>query len=275
VNSTAPATVTALEGAGIEVQKVPSTSYTYLAFNLRNGPTADVRVRRALCAALDVDQLVSAKFHGLAERAVGMLPPQSWAFAPTRGCHRDLELSRRLLTEAGHPPRADGQPSLTLSYKISTDRLRRSVAVVLQKQALEAGIGLDIRALEFGTFFGDVRKGNFQLMTLKWVAVLEPDLLRGVFSSREIPSDENHFGGLNRGGYRNAEVDAWLDEAVGAPRERRRELYGFVQQKLDEELPYLPLWHESSVCVVSKHLRDYRCSPHGFLSPLAEATEAP
>ncbi|MDQ3262200.1 MAG: ABC transporter substrate-binding protein [Myxococcota bacterium] len=276
VNALAPANMKVVEDApGLSLQRVAGTGFSYLGFNLRAGPTADLRVRRALCAALDVPQLARFKFRGLAEPATGMLPRGTWAYAATPGCRRDLSLAGRLLDEAGFPDPdgPGGRPRLTLSYKTSTDRLRRSMAVVLQKQAAEAGIALEIRALEFGTFFSDVRHGNFEVMSLKWVTVMEPDLLRGVFHSSQVPTEQNYWGGWNRGGYSNPRLDGILEEASRVDRPRRQALYAQAQRILDQELPYLPLWHEQSVCVVSRRLAEYRCSTHGFLTPLAQARE--
>ncbi len=43
---------------------------------------------------------------------------------------------------------------------------------------------------------------------------------------------------------------------------------------IDADLPYIPLWHESSPAVVSSRLQGFEPSPHGFLQPLARAREA-
>ena len=40
---------------------------------------------------------------------------------------------------------------------------------------------------------------------------------------------------------------------------------------MNELLPYAPLWHESSVAVVSRRLEGFEPSAHGFLRPLAKA----
>ena len=40
-------------------------------------------------------------------------------------------------------------------------------------------------------------KGNFQLFTLQWVGVSDPDMLRRVFHSKQMPP-----AGFNRGYYR-------------------------------------------------------------------------
>jgi peptide/nickel transport system substrate-binding protein len=108
-------------------------------------------------------------------------------------------------------------------------------------------------------------------MTLKWAAVMEPDLMRGVFHSRNVPTAENHWGGLNRGALRDEELDALLDAASRVPRAERIALYARVQARMEALLPYAPLWHEDSVAVVSRRLEGFVPSAHGFFTPLARA----
>ncbi len=191
------------------------------------------------------------------------------------GCAHDPAQAKALLDEAGYrDPDGDGpQKRLQLVLKTSTDRFRKSIALVFQEQLAQVGIDLEVRSLEFGTFFSDIRKGNFEIATLKFPAVIEPDLLRYVFSSEQIPTPANSFGGLNRTGYSDPEVDKLLAEATRVPGDARAPLYREVQQKIDAALPFVSLWHEDAISVVSKRLEGYQPSAHGFLTPLARARE--
>jgi peptide/nickel transport system substrate-binding protein len=260
----------------------PGTGYSYVGFNLRGPPFSDLRVRRALCKALDIPLIAKAKFHDLAVTATGMLPHTHWAYSATSGCQRDVSEAATLLSEAGYitarsrelgASSSPAKPPLRFTLKTSSDRLRKSVALIIKEQLGQLGVEVELRALEFGTFFNDVRKGNFDAVTLKWASVIEPDLMRDVFSSRNIPTVENQFSGLNRGGYVNAQLDALLERAAGVDRAQRLALYQKAQETLDRDLPYLPLWHEDRVAVVSSRLRDFQPSAQGFLKPLASARE--
>jgi peptide/nickel transport system substrate-binding protein len=292
VGAVSPSVFPSLQGnPGLQILSRPGTAYAYLGLNSRSGPLADVRIRRAICHAIDVQPIIEAKFHGFAEPATGMLPRSHWAYANTPGCRKDLALAARLLEDAGysstptHPedagrpsvpasPGAGGKPTLHLTLKVSTDRFRKSVALIFQEQLAQIGIQLEIRAFEFGTFFNDVRKGNFELASLVWSSVIEPDLLRWAFASANIPSPENSFGGQNRTGYRNIRLDVLLDRATRLEPEERKAVYSQALALIDADLPCIPLWHESSPAIVSSRLRDYEPSPQGFLRPLARAREA-
>ena len=70
----------------------------------------------------------------------------------------------------------------------------------------DAGIDLQLRQNEFGTFYSDVTKGAFQIYVLRWVGSNEdPDIFRYAYSSNMMPPK-----GGNRGHYRDAQVDSLI-----------------------------------------------------------------
>jgi len=274
IGALSPAILPAVRASGsLHVVTAPGSGLAYLVPNVRGGPAADVRVRRALCNAIDREAIVRHKLAGLATPAAGLLPETHWAYAATPGCPHDPALAERLLDEAGYPRRPPDGIRLRLSLKTSTDRLRRSLALVLRAQLRAVGVELEVRPLEFGVFFGDVRRGNFEMAQLKWPSVIEPNLMRGAFHSSQIPTGGNGFTGFNRGGFRDVAMDEVLDAAAEeeTPSERAA-LYARAQALENASLPILPLWHEEVVSVVSSRVRGYRPSAHGFFRPL-EAVE--
>lgn len=277
VNVIGPPVIPVLSSSeNVEVHSVAGLSYAYLLPNVRTGPLSDVRVRQAICHGIDIQTVVNAKFHGLASPATGFLPASHWAYQKTEGCTFDPERAKRLLDEAGFKdPDGDGPlPRVVISYKTSTDRFRKSIALVFREQLKAIGVELDVRALEFGTLFGDIKKGNFELTSLKWSTVFEPDLMRQVFTTSAIPDAKNNYVGLNRGGFSNAQLDAVLKEATtsGDP-ERRKALYQQAQVIVGEQLPYISLWHEKSSAVTSKKLQGFVPDSSGGLRPLEDARE--
>jgi len=100
------------------------------------------------------------------------------------------------------------------------------------------------------------------LFTLQWVGVSDPDMLRRVFHSRQMPPN-----GFNRGYYENPEVDRLIDAAMAAATdEDRRRLYGEAQRLLAEDAPYISLWYKTNVAI-------FQPGVHGVaLSPIADFT---
>ncbi len=70
-----------------------------------------------------------------------------------------------------------------LTHKTSTNEFRRMLASVFQSHLEKVGIGMKIRAYEFGTFFSDINRGNFQMFMLMWVGESDPDIYRNIFAT--------------------------------------------------------------------------------------------
>lgn len=246
----------------LQVIESPGVDYQYVGLNLRDPILKDVRVRQALAYAIDRQAIVEHLRRGLAAPALGILPPVSWAFDPSvRRFSHDSAKARELLDVAGHPdPDGDGPaPRFSLSLKVSNVEFNRLQSAVIQQDLRAVGIALEVRTYEFATLYADVLKGNFQLFTLQWVggAVVDPDILRRVFHSSQVPPT-----GFNRGHFKNAEVDRLIDEAgASADDAERLAKYHRVQQVLADEVPYISLWHKTNAVVADRALAGIHLLP--------------
>lgn len=247
------------------VQSRPGLAYTYLAMNLRPPPEggdpaseehrtrsalSNPQVRRALAHALDVDRVIHTKLRGAARRATGLLPPGHWAKAEGLTVPAyDPARARALLDEAGFPDRgADAGGRFRVVLSTTTDRLRRSLAIVWAHQLREVGLDVTVRVGEWATLYEDIKRGNFELFSAIWVPVVEPDLLHWVFHSENIPGPGKAGG--NRGAYVSADVDGWLQAGrTELDPEKRAPFYHLVEQRLLEDMPYVPLWFDDAVAV--------------------------
>lgn len=254
----------------LHVTESPAVDYAYIGINLRDSVLSDKRVRHALAHAVNRKAIVDYLRRGRARPAVGVLAPIAWAFEPNvRQFDYDPERAKQLLDEAGYPdPDGDGpRPRLHLSLKTSTDEFMRLQATVLQQDFQAVGIDVDVRSYEFATFYADVLKGNFQLYTLQWVGVTDPDMLRRVFHSQQVPP-----AGFNRGYYSNPEVDRLIDLATrSTDDDERRRYYGEVQKLVAEDVPYVSLWYKTNISVTQATISGLRLNATADFSSLKEA----
>lgn len=261
VNDLSPDIVAGLRKAtDVQVVTALGTDYAYMGFNLRDPLLQDRRLRQAIGYAVDTTAIVDHLRQGLAATATSIVPPMSWAHnAETFRFTHDPDRARALLDEAGYPdPDGAGpQPRLTLSLKTSTAEAYRLQAAVIQQQLAEVGIALELRSYEFATLFADVIRGNVQLYTLQWVGVTDPDMLRRVFHSSQMPP-----AGFNRGHYSNPDVDRLIDAATESLSESERgRLYAEVQEIIARDAPYISLWYKTNVAVAQSHLTGIQLSP--------------
>jgi peptide/nickel transport system substrate-binding protein len=261
VNDIAPDVVYQLgKDPRLRVTEAPGIDYQYLGLNLRDPALSDVRVRHAIGHAIDREAIVRYLRRGLAVPAVGVLPPASWAFEPdVFSFTHDPERAKRLLDEAGYrdPDGPGGRPRLKLSLKVSSVEFNRLQSSVIQQDLQQVGIEVDVRSYEFATFYADVLKGSFQMFTLQWVGVSDPDMLRRVFHSQQVPPI-----GFNRGFYQNPDVDRLIDAAtVSTDDTERRRLYGDVQRLIARDAPYISLWYKTNVAVSRASLQGVSLRP--------------
>lgn len=254
----------------IRIQRRPGTNFTYIGFNMEDPILRRPKVRRAIAHAIDRRPIIRYILKGLATEADSLLPRAHWAHA--KGLPQlahDPAKAKRLLDEAGlpDPDGAGPRPRFSLVFKTSQNELRRRIASVLADQLRRVGIKVRVRAYEWGTFFGDIRAGNFQMYSLTWVGISDPDIYRFVFHSGYFPPE-----GLNRGRYRSVRVDALLERARKiSSAGQRAPLYHEVQRILGAELPYINLWHTVNVAAYRRRIRGYRVYPDEDLISLATA----
>jgi len=252
----------------LKVFTAPGSSYQYLGYNLEDPVVGEVRVRRALSHALDREALIRFAWDGLARPATTLLPPEHWAHNPDVPTYPyDPERARQLLDEAGFPdPDGDGPGvRFTLSYKTSTDKTGVEVARVIADQLSRVGVAVEVRSFEWGTFFSDVKKGNFQLMSLRWIGITDPDIFHYLFHSESIPPR-----GANRGRYLNPQVDAWIDASRTADDPAARlALYHQIQAAVAEDCVYTSLWWLDNVVVLRRGFMGYTPLPGGEYTSLA------
>ena len=254
----------------LKVESGPGSPVVYLTFNLTDPLLKDKRVRQAIACAIDRQPIVDAIWRGQATLASTLLPVTHWAAATDAELAQyphDVGRAQRLLQEAGFPAGHDGV-RLRLTMKTSTDETTRLMAAVLQQQLRAAGIRLEIRSAEFGTFYSDVTRGAFEIYALRWIGSNEdPDIFRYAYSTASFPPR-----GGNRGRYSNARVDALLTEAsVSSDRAVRRADYVQVQQILADELPGIPLWYPNNEVVHSRRVEGIRTRGAGSFDFLRDA----
>jgi len=254
------------------VEDKPGSIVLYITFNVTDPQLRDARVRQAFAYAVDKPAIIQALYHGQAQLQDTLLPSGHWAAptandALTRYSH-NVEKAKQLLEAAGYHADANGI-RLRMSLKSSTDDTMRLLAAIVQQQVREAGIDLQLRQNEFGTFYSDVTKGAFQSYVLRWVGSNEdPDIFRYAYSTAMMPPK-----GSNRGHYSNPQVDALIAQgSAETDNTKRRSKYMELQRILANDEPTLVLWSPDNVVVHSKRLHGVVPSAAGSFTWLRTAT---
>ncbi len=237
------------------VTQRPGSNYTYLGVNYTDPATGNLQVRRAIAHAIDRLGIIQGVMRGSARPAEALFPAEHWAGIALSGYPYDPDKARALLASQGYTP---ANP-LRLIYKTSSDPFRVRLATIIQSQLGDVGIDVQVRSYDWGTLFGDIKQGNFQLYSLTWVGLRTPDIYREVFATDAVPPK-----GANRGRYSNPKVDTWLTETRnGLDLTAQAERYRRIAEAVHEDLPYIPLWYEDQILAHSRRITGYDLSGDG------------
>jgi peptide/nickel transport system substrate-binding protein len=198
-----------------------------------------------------------------------VLAPSHWAHAQSLPfLDYDPKLAMSLLDQAGYPdPDGPGpKPRFTIQYKTSTKKDRIGVARLISRYLKAVGIEVVVTPFEWGTFFRDINKSHFQMYSLSWVGITEPDIFHYIFHSSQLPPR-----GANRGHYVNQAIDHLTEQArKTVDHSERKRIYGQIQRILSVELPYIPLWYENNVVAFRKNVVGYQLTPDASFSSLVQ-----
>jgi len=243
----------------LKVKIKPGSNYVYIGLNLRNPYLKHKKVRKAIAHAINIQSIIDHLMLGIYKPAKSLLNPSHWAYHPGLPDYPyDPEKARNLLDEAGFPdPDGDGpQPRFRLNYKCTDKQMSRQKAQIIKQYLEKVGIQIDIQSYEWGAFFDDIQHGRFDMYSLTWVGIYEPNHYDRIFHSHSIGS------GANRGGYQNYVVDRLIEEAqCELDQSIRRKKYFRIQEIIADELPYISLWYETNIAVMNKDLYGFEFYP--------------
>jgi peptide/nickel transport system substrate-binding protein len=142
----------------------------------------------------------------------------------------------------------------------SGNTVRKSVALTLQDELRNHGIGASVRELDWTIFLADVKNRQFDAILLGWaMSVTEPDAYQVWHSSQAENRGSNHIA------YKNARVDRILEAYRREfDPQRRIEMYREFQQILSDEQPYTFLFVGKSVVAVHRRISGIEVFPGGL-----------
>ncbi|MBP2171558.1 oligopeptide transport system substrate-binding protein [Erwinia toletana] len=241
-------------------KQIPHEVYTpdqlgtyYYAFNTQKGPTADVRVRKALSWSID-RQIIAEKVLGTGEKPAWHFTPDVTAgFKPKASIlqqHAQEELNaqaKALLAAAGYGP---SKPlNLTLLYNISENNQKIAIAVAsMWKKNL--GVNVRLQNQEWKTYIDSRNTGNFDVIRASWVGDYnEPSTFLSLLTS-------SHSGNIAR--FKDANYDSVLEKASSEGNaEARNDDYNQAEQLIAEQAPIAPIYQYTNGRLIKPWVKGY------------------
>ncbi len=245
---------------GLLKKELPGQVYTpdqlgtyYYAFNTQKGPTADVRVRKALSWSID-RRIIAEKVLGTGEKPAWHFTPDVTAgFTPQQSYlqqHSQQELNaqaKALLTAAGYGP---AKPlHLTLLYNTSESHQKIAIAVAsMWKKNL--GVDVTLQNQEWKTYIDSRNSGNFDVIRASWVGDYnEPSTFLSLLTA-------SHSGNISR--FSNAEYDAVLSKASNETSVAARNAdYNKAEQIIANQAPIAPIYQYTNGRLIKPWVKGY------------------
>ena len=245
--------------ADINVEKAVSLGYQGITINVANGERSDnplgqdAKVREALDLAIDREALNQVVFEGAFAPGNQPFPPNSpWYNEAIPIPERDVEKAKALLAEAGH------EDGIDVEVQVANNPVQMQMMQVVQSMAAEAGINIDLKAMEFASLLSDQTAGNYQGSQVGWSGRVDPDGNIHQFMTCE--------GGINDSKFCDEKVDALLDEArTGDDIEARKASYDAAREILAEERPIIYLYHPTWIWALRDEVSGFVPYPDGMI----------
>jgi oligopeptide transport system substrate-binding protein len=230
----------------VDLHIVPAFGTEYLTVNCAEevpgvlqgrNPMSDLRVRQALCMAIDKKALVE-RVTRMGERpATNYVPPGTIPdYEQTKpGLPFDVPRARRLLAEAGFPD-GRGFPSISLLYNTNSPTRRDYSQFIKSQWKQNLNIDVDLHSQELTAYSAAVREEKYVIATAGWY---------GDYTDPSTFTDKyRRDGGNNNSNWGPQRHEDLLD---AAEREldpvKRYDILEAAEAIINEDLPVIPLYH--------------------------------
>jgi peptide/nickel transport system substrate-binding protein len=239
-----PHTIEAVERSGrAKVRSTVSSRINYLALvNLKPGPMQDVRVRRAMNHAVNVDELITQVLRGHATKMCGPLAPTNVDFSPVDCYKYDPARAQALFKEAGVDPKS---LNLTLDTPSGRYPLDKDVSLAIAAQLQRLGIHTNVVVNEWGTHLDKIKNRNTgDMFFLGWGPALHGQgTIEPLFKADATYSSYGN----------NKVLDDKIAKAVTiVDAKARAAAYAELQKLVHDEAPWVFLWQQHDLYGVAQ-----------------------
>ncbi|HSC86036.1 MAG TPA: ABC transporter substrate-binding protein [Polyangiaceae bacterium] len=266
-----------MRSRGMQLEKTVTAAVFYIGFNLDDpqiGSAGGERtrlLRQAMSLAIDSTEYARLFMNGRGIAAQSPLPPGLFGYDEAyRNPYRQpsVERARELLIRAGYPGGIDpktGRP-LHLTFDVGDTSPEGAVRFHFwTNQWRQIGIDVELAATNYNKFQEKVRDGAYQLFTWGWVADYpDPENFYFLLTTRMARSVS---GGPNSANFKNAAFDETFERMKAMENgPERRQLLERMRGILQEECPWIPLFHPEDYALLHGFAKDVK--PIGISSPV-------
>ena len=199
-------------------------------------PFRDLRVRKAVYHAIDVDSIVAKVLRGQATPTGSFVSARVDGYLPQldRRLPYDPAAARALLKEAGY---ANG---FSVQLDCVNVTFRAAACQAITAMLAQVGIRATFQPSPSALFFPKLTQAQTSFFEFGWIPTTDP---WSMFNSILRSHDGVGAGQFNGGRYSNPQLDALIDGIRVEPDlARRRQLVGDALRLMNDDLPLVPLY---------------------------------
>jgi peptide/nickel transport system substrate-binding protein len=236
---------------GLEI--IAKKSYRISGVFINYGNVPDLKIRQAMAYAIDYPAVVDAIYGKMAIPADGMFPNITPGYEKNWTIKYDPERAKQLVAESKTP---NGLDMEVLSYnQTETSQL----AEILQYYWKQIGINAIVSQNAFATVQQRQSAGDYQVFPMaSQYGTGDPSRATYQFDGK-IPTMINLPPEINA-----QWVDYWNRGATELDLAKRLEIYKEYQEKIVEQLVYIPIAHKMIGYVITKNVEGFYGAPGGI-----------
>ncbi|RDU36661.1 glutathione ABC transporter substrate-binding protein [Neobacillus piezotolerans] len=229
----------------------------FIGFNVQKAPFNDIRVRKAISHAVEMDSIIKGVFNNVGKKANSTMGSQVFGYHPDlKAYDYNLNEAKKLLAEAGYPN------GLEINLLTMDSKERINMAEVLQSQLKGIGVNVKIEVMEYGAFVQKLYGADTQMFLLSWRNATGD----GDYNQYNQFHSSSHGASGNAFFYSNKEVDSLIEAARREKdQEKRKELYAKSQELEMEDAVYIPVRVIENLAAIGKNVEGFSMSPSGYL----------
>ena len=228
-----------------------SVGYQYMAINTEKDYLPP-KVRQAIDMAINRDAIVSGLLKGEGEPAFGPFATSHKYYDDVVNVGYNPEKAKELLAEAGYPDGFEVTFDAPNDRYMNDEQIAQAVAGYLEKVGIKVNLNLMPKA-NFFSYIKPLENKSMFLMT-GW-SDASGDGLSLMHDMLYTYNREAGDGGVNRGHYSNAQVDALIDQAFTEMDDTKRgELVAEADKIAREDYAYIPLHFEQDTYAIKDTL---------------------
>jgi peptide/nickel transport system substrate-binding protein len=240
------------ESSDIQLSEKGALGFQGLMLNTAKAPFDNKKIRQAINYAVNRQAIAKVVYKDGVIPAASPFPPTSWAHPEDLNViKQDVEKAKQLVSESG-------LKNVEFTLKITPKPEEKQLGQMMQAMLGEVGIKVNIEMVEFGTLLQQMRSHDYQAIRIGWSGRTDPDGNAYTWFTTD--------GSINDMSYSNARVDKLLSKArTVSDHKTRAKLYAQVSKILQEDAPYIFLFHPKDFKAMKSYLKGYKHVADGMI----------